>query len=346
MQDALEIVDPLEHASWNDFLKSTPTSNFFHTSNWARVLCDSYNYRPAYFANMNSGGFDALLPVLDIKSRLTGRRGVSLPFSDYCSPISRSDEESVRSFEKVVTYGRAMGWKYYEMRSGRKLSHRTPPSATFARHELPLDSDEDKMMSLCDQNTRRCIRKADRAGVEVEMSASREAMDTYIRLNEVTRRRHGLPPQPRRFFDNIYRDIISLGMGLVSIARHRGHAVAGSVYFRLHDKVIYKYGAMLPEAGPVCAGFASAWEAIRRYASDGCTSMCLGRSDLQDKGLIRYKAAWGGKQFPLFYHCWDLRRNTFVKRQPKTHGVHTAIFRNMPQILSRKVGSLLYRHVG
>jgi len=45
----LEIINPMDYAGWDDMLISTQDYMFFHSSAWARVLYESYQYHPVYF---------------------------------------------------------------------------------------------------------------------------------------------------------------------------------------------------------------------------------------------------------------------------------------------------------
>ena len=62
-----------------------------------QVLLSTYGYTPFYIALENSatGRFEGILPLMLIKSRITGKRLVSLPFTSYCPmliPESKLDE--------------------------------------------------------------------------------------------------------------------------------------------------------------------------------------------------------------------------------------------------------------
>ena len=78
---------PIDFPHWNESLRSLPGHTFFHTSSWADVLHRSYGYKPVYFTIWEGDILSALLPCMDIDSVLTGKRGVSLPFTDSCEPI-------------------------------------------------------------------------------------------------------------------------------------------------------------------------------------------------------------------------------------------------------------------
>ena len=80
----IDIVNPIDYQGWDDLLISTTGCTFFHTSAWAKVLSETYHYDPVYFTVFDSDRLIGLIPMMKIKSMFTGRRGVSLPFSDYC----------------------------------------------------------------------------------------------------------------------------------------------------------------------------------------------------------------------------------------------------------------------
>ena len=75
----LEIINPLDCESWDELVLSTKNYSFFHSSSWARVIYESYNYTPLYFTLIDNDKLLALIPIMEIKSILTGKRAVSLP---------------------------------------------------------------------------------------------------------------------------------------------------------------------------------------------------------------------------------------------------------------------------
>ncbi len=83
----IKIINPLKYDGWDELLIANHGYTIFHTSTWARVLYESYHYDPVYFTLFKKNKLSALIPVMEVKSILTGCRGVSLPFSDYCDPI-------------------------------------------------------------------------------------------------------------------------------------------------------------------------------------------------------------------------------------------------------------------
>ena len=156
----LRIVNPLDYAEWDDLLLKTPGHSFFHTAAWAKSLSESYAYKVTYFTLMESDRFIALIPVMDIRSILTGRRGVSLPFTDYCEPLVTDNVKFQGLFDSIVQHGTQQRWAYFEIRGGENHLSSAMPYTTFLGHTLELSPDEEALKSNLRDSTRRNIRKA------------------------------------------------------------------------------------------------------------------------------------------------------------------------------------------
>ena len=118
MSDGIEIINPLSYPGWDDLVIASGKGSFFHSSNWARVLHESYGYKPVYFAFPTDDGHKALVPFMEVKSSITGKRGVSLPFTDYCEPIIPDGSTIGDVVEHSIRFGKSSGWRYVELRSG------------------------------------------------------------------------------------------------------------------------------------------------------------------------------------------------------------------------------------
>jgi len=340
-----QILDPSSDPGWDDSLASFEDATFFHSSAWARVLSSTYGFRPLYLALTEDGRATARLPVMEVSSRLTGRRGVSLPFSDYCEPLCRKPEQADLLLAQALEAGKTRGWRSYELRGGRFGRPERVPACRFYRYEISLASGEEGAVSGFRSSVRRNIRKAERAGVQVRLSGSWEDLLRFCRLNDLTRRRHGLPPQPRRFFRNFHQHVLTANRGVVVLAELNGQAVAAAVFVHFGGQAFFKYGASDPRHQDVRPNDLVMSEAIRWSARQGCRRLCLGRAEPENEGLRRFKMGWGASEREIAYYRYDFRKGAYVKGRPWVTGVHNAVFRKMPIPVLRAVGALLYRHV-
>ncbi len=342
----LQIINPLDYPNWDDLVLSTHDYSIFHSSAWAEVLHQTYRYTPSYFIIVEDGRLLALLTIMEVKSLLIGKRGVSLPFSDHCEPIFSDGVLFRQMTDFIMTYGKEQGWKYIEFRGANVFLGRESPSEYYVGHTLDLTNNINKIFFDFRGSTRRNIRKAEREGVVVKILTSSESMKIFYRLNCLTRKHHGLPPQPFHFFEKIYEHIIAKYLGFVALASYNKRNIAAAIFFHFGDKAIYKYSASDRNYQHVRANNLVMWESIKYYSQKGYKTLCLGRTEPDNKGLLQFKAGWGTQKQIINYHKYDLRKESFVKNSYSSMRVYSRIFSLMPIPLLRITGAILYKHIG
>ena len=341
----VEIINPIEYPGWDDLLLTNDQSSFFHTSAWASVLVESYSYTPLYFTIIEAGKLSALIPLMEIKSFLTGKRGISLPFTDYCTPISGSSDQLKTLTDKLIDYGKQAAWLHLEFRGGMNYLEKSTASATFVSFLLDLSGGKQKIFKRFRDSTRRNIKKAVKENIRVTFENTWQSVETFYRLNSITRKHHGVPPQPKRFFKKVFEHIISKDKGIVAIASHRGIPVAGAVFFHFGEKVLFKYGASIRKFHHLRPNNLLMWEAIKHYLQKGCQYFCFGKTETNNKGLIQFKKGWGPRERFIYYYTYDLASDEFIAQKKAFKSSYNFV-RLMPEPLLKLAGNMLYRHVG
>ncbi|MBI2924452.1 MAG: GNAT family N-acetyltransferase [Verrucomicrobia bacterium] len=337
-------VNPLEHPRWDALVTSHPDYCFFHSRAWASVLQEAYGHAPAYFVVCRNERLGALLGVMEAQSLLGGRRGVSLPFTDFC-PLLASEENPGREvLGEAFSHGRRRGWTYLEWRGGPTVAEDARAALAFYGHTLDLRGGLDELSARCDSSVRRAIRKAEREGVRVELSTSLESLRHFYRLYCQTRRKHGLPPQTFRFFETIHRHVLSCDQGLVALAWYRAVPIAGALFCHLGRKAVFKFGASREGFLPLRGNNLVMWEAIKWYVRNGFSVLHFGRTSLANAGLRAFKHGWGTRESLIEYFKYDLRQGTYLTQPDEAYGWHNEVFRRMPLPLARLLGACLYRH--
>jgi len=338
-------VNPLEDPAWDRRISAFPEATCFHSAGWARVLHESYGYSPCYFVTARAGGFGGMLPVMEVSSRWTGRRGVSLPFTDGCDPLSAPGCDARPLVEAAVQHAGERAWRYVEFRGRGGIPEVAPAGVRYLTHQLELAKDEDFLWAGVDGAARRSVHKARDSGVVISTGRDETAMKQFFRLHCLTRKRHGAPPQPYAFFSNIRRHLMEPGLATVFLASHRGKAVAAAVFMHFGSRAIFKFGASDLASQHLRANNLLMWEAIRRMAADGMRDLHMGRSETDNPGLRRFKLAWGTTENEFIYHRYSPGEGKFVAGQNPQQGWHHAVFRRIPLPVSRLIGSLVYPHM-
>ncbi len=339
----VEVVNPGLVEGWDAQMESLEGATPFHSSAWAAVLNETYGFEPAYLVRRRDGKPAVVMPMMKVVSSLTGRRFVSLPFSDCCDPIGEEQTNFAPLIKLAIEQASRQGCKYVEWRTRQTLFPDEPVWNTYYGHTLALDGKEGAIFSRLSSNTRRNIRRAEREKVLVQFGDDLNSVKEFYRLHCQTRKEHGVPPQPFNFFHKIWEQVIRQKRGLVILARHQGKYVGGAVFFTFASGAVYKFGASDKRYQAVRANNLIMWEAIKWCGRRSLVSLDFGRTDLSAEGLRRFKLGWGCTEFPILYHRFDLSRNRFLAgtdRQLPFAG----LVRRMPVFLSRQLGRVIYKH--
>jgi len=184
----LRIVNPAKIPDWDAMLLRSGTHSFFHSISWARVLEGSYHYRPIYFVVFKEGHRRRLMPFMEVRSLLTGRRGVSLPFTDQCGPFIPDRDMLYESVQESLRCGEAAGWRYIEWWDAVHFKEPPSPSETYYVHDLNLEMSESELLSSFRDNNRRNIHKAVKDGLRITIDPSLDSIVSFYRLNCLTRK--------------------------------------------------------------------------------------------------------------------------------------------------------------
>lgn len=342
---SIRVVNPCLEKNWDALVQTHPGFSFFHSAAWAKVLMETYGFEPFYLVATEGERLLALLPLLEASSWLAGTRGVSLPFTDECPPLTSDRVSGARLLEEVMALGRQRQWKYWEGRGGIDCLGNPLESLAFYGHRLSLNQSEDALFGRLDSSVRRAIRKSERCGVKVEISSTRDAIQRYYHLHCRTRRKHGLPPQPFSFFERIYERVLACGQGFVSLATVGPEPVAAAVYFHLGSRVIYKFGASDERRQELRGSNLVMWQAIQWMVRRGFAELSFGRTSLDNEGLRKFKLGWGAEEHRISCVKYEFNRQEFVQDSDKATGWHNRVFGLLPPSCARLAGRLLYRHL-
>ena len=343
----LEVVDPTRFPGWDERLSSHPDATVFHTSAWARVLSETYGYLPAYFTFIEKDQFVGLLPFMEIRSWITGTRGVSLPFTDGCVPILPHGIGFEEPMAQVIDFAVSRGWRTVEVRGRVPGMEKLPASEEYLSHDLDLTVGEESLFSRYRPNVHRNIRKAEREGISVAEDKTLEGLREFYHLNCLTRREHGLPPQPVRFFEHLRKHVLDQGLGSLMMARHKTKPVAGALFLLFSGKAIFKYGASDRRYQEFRANNLVFRDAIRLLCRRGARTLSFGRTNFGHEGLRQFKMSWGTTETRHQYVKYDVRSKTYLTaEQSRWETCWKKTFANLPLPVLRIIGNFAYRHAG
>lgn len=339
----IKIVDPTTCPEWNDTILKHFDPDIFHSTEWCQVLKKTYYFTPVYFLAFENNLPLALIPMMEISSILNRKRAVCLPFSDYCHPLFKQEDSLSTLIDKLINYGRNNRWKYVELRSPRFDKIRTP-SEFYYTHDIDLNKTSSELWTRLKDNNRRNIKKAARIGLKITFEKSWQSLREFYKLQVITRKRHGLPPQPFKFFASIYEEILSRDLGVIASAYYQEKMIAASIFFNFNGKALFKYGASDHVYHQLRPNNLIMWEAINWHRSLGCRVLNLGRSSPDDSGLLAYKKLWGAREGIINYYRFSFAQNGYVTCSTHRLLPITRLLALLPKNFLVFLGRILYKY--
>ncbi len=236
---------------------------------------------------------------------------------DELPPTERSAQGAL-----VVSQLQELGWLPQSASGGFAAGQ---PQYNF---QIPLrDADgeprsEDDVLAGMNQQWRRNIRKAAKAGVEVTRS-SPEAFEADLKafhdLYMHTAGRDHFTPRPLAYFETMFAALLAEEPDRIRLylARHEGQLVAATIWVRVGGHTWYSYGASSTEKREVRGSNAAQWAMISDALACGADVYDLrGITDTLDPedphvGLIQFKVGTGGEAVE-YAGEWDLPLNRLL----------------------------------
>jgi Acetyltransferase (GNAT) domain len=340
-------LDPLIDPRWSDLAVSHPNASVFHSVGWLNALQKTYGYAPLFYTNSSPNA--ALINGMvfcRIKSWLTGRRLVSLPFSDHCEPLVRGVEELHELLTPAQQELRDGKIKYIDIRPlSLSLSGPTEGAESYFLHSLDLRPTPDELYKkLHGDSIRRKIQRAEREKLTLEVGSSEAILAEFYNLHIITRQRQLMPPHPLRWFRNVLN---CLGKDAqIRIARKDGTAIASIFTLSHRQKMVYKYGCSDAHSHNLGGMQFLFWHLIRDSKERGFVELDFGRSECSNTGLVTFKDRWGTTRQLITYLRYPHRPPSAEQGPSTIMTLGKKLFSHCPRGVLRLAGNLLYPHVG
>lgn len=338
--------------AWDDLAARDPAGSVYHTRAWHRVLVKSYGYRPFHLLlNDSDGNLAGGLPLLQVESRLTGNRLISLPFSNACGPIGDPRGGSLL-LEEAIRLSEELDCQALEV---RVLGSGTPFEGlrfqrvdSFLTSIVTLDPDPDVVWRrFKDKNLRTEVRQARKKGLAERKGETLQDLRTFYRLLLLTKRKHGVPAQPFHFFRNLWEEFAPAGNLQLFLAEHSGHPVSGLITLRFGAKQYAAYMGTDPKRFSLRPNQLLFWTAMEWGCRTGCRSFDFLRTDAADGKLRYFKGRWRAQELdlPYFYYP-EIKGTAATVESSLKYKLITGLLKRMPASAGGLFGRLFYRHFG
>lgn len=351
----VEIINPMaEHQAWNEFVENHSLASFYHQAGWAGVIEQTFSHTQAcYFVLKNrQNQLEAALPLFLVKSRLLGNRLVSLPFTPNCDPLVETARQWEQLMDAVLIYQQEVQAKYLELRAffspAEIYDHKLNQNRDYATFELTLDQPPEKLRQKFHKGcVLRSLKKAEKNGVQLRWGSSEADLRAFCDLLILTRRKHGFPPQPFEFYENMWKAFYPKNQIALPLAVYQGKIVAGIILFKYRRRVHYEFVASDLDYLNVRPNHFLIWQSLKAAWDGGFNIFDFGKTPLDNPGLVQFKERWGAAARPLTYRFYSAEKSTTAANDRRSgFQLVKRFFKSAPLPLTKLTGRLVYQHLG
>ncbi|OPY12860.1 MAG: FemAB family protein [Syntrophus sp. PtaB.Bin001] len=354
--ETVKFINPVEDARWNGFVANHQWGWICHLSEWQQVLEKSFPHMKGYYpviVDEETQQIKAGMPVFLVKSWLTGKRFVSIPFATLCDPLISSGEELETLLDAILNLSQRMGGKYVEIRS-LASSHlvdkdRLGSRLFYKHHFLVLDNEPEHLKKKFHRTcVRQRISRAIDSGLTLRTGDCEADLASFYQLFVKTRKRLCLPPLPYSFFKSLWETFSPTDKISLLIAEKDGIPLAGLILFKFRDRVSAEFAASDETFKNLSPNHFLFWEAIKSAYEDGYRIFDFGRTSPYNKSLMDFKRHWGTQvvDLPQHYYPKQMPEKLSCEKDSKSYRFVKGLCKTVPEFAFERIGGLCYRHWG
>jgi hypothetical protein len=321
---------------WISFCTGHPDATLFQSPLWSDVVRETYDFSLMVLLATEDDTVISGLPFAHIED-FRGPRRVALSFADNIEPLPSS---AWPQFDAWISKD-GVPWT---VRSLCRPALASETKVVAQHHAVHLPATFEEAEAAFNIKHKQKYRQSVRAGVTYKVDTSLEGLRTFYALHTETRKfKHGLLPQPFRFFEAIYERFFP-DNGFFLIAEHNGEPIAIMFFLSYGSTLYYKFSASSLSSLPLRPNNLLITKALEIAIARGYKKVDLGISDTE--GLIGFKERIGGRASDVHSASYRPReKSAAVINVERALGTLTKILteQDVPLVCAQEGGDALYR---
>jgi FemAB-related protein (PEP-CTERM system-associated) len=328
---------------WDAFVDAHPAGSFFHLSAWRGVAQKVFGHRTFQLRVHRHGALVAVLPLVEVRSRLFGHALIGNGFCVGGGPLALDEAALADILSQAEMLGRELGVEYVELRdtpeAGPDWRPRSDLYVNFARQAA---ADEAENFNQIPRKQRKVVRLALARGFTVTVDPS---ADDFYPLYARTMRNHGTPAMPRKYFDEL-ASVFGADCEFMTV-RDGGRPLSSVISYFYKDRVMPYYIGSGPAARTGGSNDMLLWSVMRRAVERGYPVFDFGRSKV-GTGPYNFKCNWGFEPRPMTTQYRLLKTETLPNINPTNphYAAFIKIWRRLPMPIANSISPLLSRSLG
>ena len=333
---------PQEEQEWDDYVRKSEKSTFYHQIGWRNVIENAYGWRSCYLIAKENAKIVGILPLFLVRVVPFARALVSIPFSSYGGICADEDRIENALFTEAKDIARGFGVRHIELRNRRKSSIDLATSDQYVTSDLKLDSDPEAIFKNLKKNKRRNIKKSQKRDLTVEWGT--ENLGEFYRVYSHNMRDLGTPVHSYSFFEHITLEFPESSNMLV--VKRNEDILYGSLVLFFKDTCISGWSSTLQRYRKYYPTDFGIWNAIVYCCQNGYKHYDFARS-LRESTNLEFKERWGAETKQLYYQYYLSEPGSIPRLNPSDLKVKcfTWGWKRLPVCIANALGPSLRRYI-
>lgn len=326
-----------------EYLEKLPEATLYHHPEWCDLVLQSFGHGSNYYVAHISGEVVGVLPVVNLKSRLFGSFGISMPYFNYGGPLGETGKVISELLKVAEGDAANNGINHIEYRCLKPLAA-LPGHQNKVSMCLDLPGSSEQLWQDLGAKVRSQINKAQPHNFSVHIGGL-ELLDDFYRVFAINMRDLGTPVYAKSFFQHIFATQVGK-KNIIVLRNSTGEAISASFVIGYKGQLEVPWASTLRKYNTANANMMLYWQMLKFACDEGYKVFDFGRSSL-DASTYRFKKQWGTRPVQLHWHYWLAEGGELPQLNPNNPKYKLVIWawQKLPVWLTKVVGPFIVKNL-
>jgi serine/alanine adding enzyme len=330
-----------DREDWQAFASRHAECGLYHHIGWKDAIESAYGHHAPYLIARTDGQVTGVLPLVVVRSRLFGSSLSSLPFVDFAGVAAADQPSRDALLAKAVELARELRVRYLELRQTAPVSSTMLTATHKVLMKLALPENEGAMWSALSSERRNRVRKAQKAGLSVDVADS-SLLPKFYDIWTRNMRDLGSPPHSSAFFAAVMRNLED--NAAILLVRHEQEHIGAAMALFWNGTFSVPWVSSLREHFQLYPNNVLYWEAVRLAIGKRLKVFDFGRST-RGSGTYDFKQRWGAQESPLNWQFVPIRGSAPAPEVDSGKQLAVRIWKHLPLSVTRLIGPTLRKSI-
>lgn len=316
----------------DQYVKKQEHGSVYHLSAWRNASYAAYGHKQIVFVAKQNNDILGVLPLSLVTSPFGKSKLVSLPYADFCGPLTDEPAIAVQLCASAQAYLATSHAKALEIRETRFVNESVLGQALLdnamqtakVRMLVKLPESADALLASYKPKLRSQIKKAEKNGLTAELRTDLPALQQFYTIYTRNMHRLGSPAHHFSWYKHLWESLTANQSFQIALVFFEQQPIAAGIVLTCGQQACIPWASTLNEFNHLAPNMLMYWHIQASLANQGINCFDMGRSTVGE-GTFRFKQQWGAEPIQLNW------------REYNTHSEHAQVVANGSKGMLRSI---------